>query len=309
MRALALVLCLSLALALATEVETQVEKGRVKPHSRWGIPSFEDEGTSMSVCPRWPCLDGSGWQGPSVLRVAETIVTSASTPSSHNFVCSPPPSPLPCIPASLSPPACVICQFVVQRMENRIVQHLDRLDAGRPVAYASNTFDPFAATQAPSPAIPGTAHSVGEIGGTGGPGGPGANHMTDLTFEPSIEYKKAQIRSLRSRWGGSSIMRKLFEEFLTDFCAQDRLPEIYVPVCSMMYEHARKIMKLVYYGFPADQVCLMSQLCGKKSYFAAPTAVHDPIMSIYWNNKRGLDGFEGGVAGITKKQMAKRVPK
>jgi len=201
--------------------------------------------------------------------------------------------------------ACVLCQYVVQRVETRLVQHLDTLDKGSSAsAMLPSTSDPFAQASAPSPATAGTAGSVADVVGLAGaiqPPGPLA--MADLSFEPSLTYKKSLIRSLRTRWGGASILRNIWEEFLTDFCAQDKLPEIYVPVCSMMYESARKMMKLIYYGFPNDQVCLMSQMCGKKSYFTAPTAVHDPVMSLYWNNKRGLDGFEGGVDGITKKQL------
>jgi len=202
--------------------------------------------------------------------------------------------------------ACVICQYVVQRIENRIVQHLDRLDNNKQqtVGLVPSTQDPFAAPSAPQPAVPGTAQSPADLVGTSfALTTPTAPHMTDLSFEPSLEYKKSQIRSLRSRWGGTSILRKLFEEFITDFCAQDRLPELYVPACGMMYEHARKMMKLIYYGFPNDQVCLMSNLCGRTSYFTSPTAVHDPVMSLYWNNKRGLDGFEGGVSGTTAKRL------
>lgn len=198
-----------------------------------------------------------------------------------------------------------MCQYVVQRVEQRLVQQLERIDSGKNVAsLVPSSSDPFAAPQVPVPAIPGAAKSVGDVLGKMSPIAPPAPAaLSDLSFEPSIEYKKSLIRSLRTRWGGTSILRKIWEEFLTDFCAQDRLPEIYVPVCSMMYESARKMMKLIYYGFPNDQVCLMAHMCGRNSYFTAPTAVHDPLMSLYWNNKRGLDGFEGGVDGVTRKEL------
>jgi len=201
--------------------------------------------------------------------------------------------------------ACVLCQYVVQRVESRLVQHLDKLDHGRAEAsMVPSSSDPFAAPVPPQPAYPGSASSaVDVVGGVSPIAPPAPAAMADLSFEPSLAYKKSLIRSLRSRWGGSSILRRMWEEFLTDFCSQDKLPEIYVPVCSMMYESARKMMKLIYYGFPNDQVCLMAHMCGKNSYFVAPTAVHDPVMSLYWNNKRGLDGFEGGVEGITKEEL------
>jgi hypothetical protein len=201
--------------------------------------------------------------------------------------------------------ACVLCQYVVQRVESRLVQHLDKLDHGKAQAsMVPSPSDPFQAPQSPVPAVPGTAGSAADVQGLVSPIAPPAPAaMADLSFEPSLAYKKSLIRSLRSRWGGSSILRRMWEEFLTDFCSQDKLPEIYVPVCSMMYESARKMMKLIYYGFPNDQVCLMAHMCGRNSYFVAPTAVHDPVMSLYWNNKRGLDGFEGGVDGVTKKEL------
>lgn len=198
-----------------------------------------------------------------------------------------------------------MCQYVVQRVENRLVQHLDALDTGKITAsQVPSSSDPFAAPQAPSPAVPGTASSPVDVMGLSSPiSPPTPRAMSDLSFEPSLEFKKALIRSLRSRWGGSSILRRIWSDFLTDFCSQDKLPELYVPVCSMMYESARKMMKLIYYGFPNDQVCLMAKMCGRNSYFTAPTAVHDPVMSLYWNNKRGLSGFEGGVDGVTKEEL------
>lgn len=203
--------------------------------------------------------------------------------------------------------ACVLCQYVVQRVENRLVQHLDALDNGKVSAsLVPSSSDPFAAPVPPQPAVPGTAASPADVIGTTSPiSPPTPRAMSDLSFEPSLEFKKSLIRSLRSRWGGSSILRRIWSDFLVDFCGQDKLPELYVPVCSMMYESARKMMKLIYYGFPNDQVCLMAKMCGRNSYFTTPTAVHDPVMSLYWNNKRGLSGFEGGVDGITKEELMK----
>jgi len=208
--------------------------------------------------------------------------------------------------------ACVLCQYAVQRVENALLQRLDSLD--RQVKNAPgtpSTIDPFADAAATTQAVvPGFGGSVADAVGVRSAVSAVATGMLDVSFEPSIAYKKELIRSLRTRWGGSSILRYIWEDFLTHFCSQDRLPGIYVPVCSMMYEQARKIMKLIFYGFPNDQVCLMSKVCGKNSYFAAPTAVHDPVMSLFWNNKRGLSGFEGGIHGVTAADLqAKRAEK
>ncbi len=50
MRVLVLVLCLSIAIAHATEVEAEKVNPQLKKvAARWGIPSFEDEGTSCCV--------------------------------------------------------------------------------------------------------------------------------------------------------------------------------------------------------------------------------------------------------------------
>lgn len=200
--------------------------------------------------------------------------------------------------------ACVLCQYVVQRVENIVVQRLDALDKSNNVPGAGTSFvstsDPFATPAGPSKAAIGFAGSAAEVMGVVSPVAGGAVTATnDLSFEPSLAYKKQLLKSLRSRWGGSAMLKTITEDFLTDFCSQSNLPQIYAPFCSMMYEQAKQILKLMFLGYPTEQVCLMSKMCGRDSYMSSPTSVHDPVMSLYLNNKRGLDGMEGGIHGLT----------
>jgi len=196
--------------------------------------------------------------------------------------------------------ACVICQYVVQRVQNKLIEHMDKLVHGKVVkgAERSSTTDPFAAPALPPNPLPADqVRSVAEAKGVNGVKPPAPMLMSDLSFEPSIKYKKQLLKNLRQRWGGESIVRYLWEDFLSDFCSQQSLPELYVPVCGMIYKSARQIMKLIFFGFSFDETCLMSKMCSKNSYFASPTAVHAPAMSTYWNNMRGPQGFKGGAFG------------
>eukprot|EP00933_Yihiella_yeosuensis_P058023 TRINITY_DN5821_c1_g1_i1.p1 TRINITY_DN5821_c1_g1~~TRINITY_DN5821_c1_g1_i1.p1 ORF type:complete len:579 (+),score=160.62 TRINITY_DN5821_c1_g1_i1:37-1773(+) len=205
--------------------------------------------------------------------------------------------------------ACVLCQYVVQRIENALVLRLDALDKRDGVNGAGASFvstsDPFATPNGPSKAADGFAGSAAEIKGVVSALGSSNPATNDLAFEPSIAYKKQLLKSLRSRWGGSAMLKTISEDFMTDFCSQSNLPQLYTPFCSMMKEQAKEILKLMFFGYPTEQVCLMSKMCGRDSYMSSPTAVHDPVMSMYLNNKRGLDGMEGGIHGVTATDMKK----
>jgi len=323
---------LVLLLAFAATAAVAVSGGADSVYvAKWGIPSFEDEGTSAFLpfssflCPliffpillsapntRWNCrYEALEATRPTLLHVSLHPRPCSSCFRSPRRVSLRPLSPF--VSAFSCPlTACVLCQYAVQRVEHALLQRLDSIDRqSKSTPSAPSTVDPFA-NAAPTAAavVPGFASSVADAANVRGAITNSATAMLDTTFDPSIGYKKELIRSLRTRWGGSSILRYIWEDFLTHFCSQDRIPGIYVPVCSMMYENARKIMKLIFYGFPNDQVCLMSKMCGKNSYFAAPTAVHDPVMSLYWNNKRGLSGFEGGIHGVTVSDLqSKRAEK
>jgi len=205
---------------------------------------------------------------------------------------------------SLEDESCVLCQYVVQRAENQLIQTLEQIDAKvNPNAKSkinteSSTSDPFAPPQAPSPVDPGSAKSVGEAAGIPGAPTGGSNlYNMDLNFKPSLQYKKKLIESMQHRWMGKSILRKTWTSYVAEFCNQTELPEMYVPFCGLLYKNSYGILNAMYYGFPYDQVCLMAKMCGPKSYFATPTAVHNPVMSMYLNNMRGPAGFTGGEHG------------
>lgn len=200
---------------------------------------------------------------------------------------------------------CVLCQYVVQRVENELLKKIEFIDTksmpkgaiprGKVV---SSTMDPFAPPAAPMPIDPAYAKTVSEGAGLPNAQGPMPGlHNSDLIFHPSLQYKKNKLKTLRTRWMGKSILRDVWSQFVTSFCSQGELPEMYVPVCGLFYKNAKVLMNAIFFAFPFDQVCLMGKMCGPKSYFSTPTAVHNPIMSMYYNNMRGPAGFSGGEHG------------
>jgi len=94
---------------------------------------------------------------------------------------------------------------------------------------------------------------------------------------------------------GRGIVRINDEDVMQEFCAPDNIPEIFYPYCTSLNQNLYDINHYVYFGFGADAVCEMANMCDQYSYFSQKTSVHTPSRSKFYNMGRGTCGMMGGV--------------
>jgi len=125
-----------------------------------------------------------------------------------------------------------------------------------------------------------------------------ANGNDGFPADPNSEIGAKKMRQvnaqLLNRRGGKGLLRILSEDIVSDMCEADQMPELYYSACRKIDKVFPILLDAIYFQFHSEAVCEEAKLCGKKTYFNQPTAVHLPSKSLVYNSGRGKCGLMGG---------------